>query len=133
MRFIVVWWYSFLWKYLFIANKGFQSEIYVFLNCYVFRQKFPKVLILSCACQKFAQDLTSYYQLQKLNIISGTGWVYYFNFGAFCVCLAKQFIRILCKTFSRTYKFFNDTKYILTHFDTFWCIDTMIRFGVLLV
>ena len=38
---------------IFIANKRSPPEVYVFLT----------------DCQKCGQDLTSYYQLQKLNIV----------------------------------------------------------------
>ena len=41
-----------------------------------------------------------------ISFIYVLGWVYYLNFN--CLCVAKEFITILCRNFSWTCKFFND-------------------------
>ena len=89
---------------IFIANKRFPSEVYVFLLTDSNGAGF--ILCLSEMCTRFdvllsttKVECSSFLELdQSITLI----WV-------LSVCVAKEFISVLCKNFSRTCKFFHDT------------------------
>ena len=91
---------------IFIANKRFPSEVYVFLTDSSCTPNVLLILCLSEICTRFDVFLSTtkvecslFLELdQSITLIL-----------VLSVCVAKEFISILWKTFSRTCKIFSDT------------------------